>query len=145
MTYYEIVSLLDSMVSRSINESDIEKINNAVISLNGIRYDRFIVQMNYYLTERLGSILDNIIAKIKNTTFSANELALEMGLIKNEIELLEKLLDVKHIKDENREAFKKSLRRSTNNLYIKIKDFFIDEEKIRIIEQYIKEDEINEL
>ena len=98
------------------------------------------------MTERLGYILDNTISKIKNSTFSSDELALEMSIINNEIKLLKKFINVKHIKEENREAFKLSLKNNVNNMLGSLKSFFIDEEKIRIINQYvIKENEKDEL
>ena len=134
MTYYEVVSLLDNMITSQINDSDIERITNADISLNGMRYDRFIVQMNYFLTERLGYVLDNTISKIKSATFGASELALEMSL------------NIKQIKEENKKAFKKSLKENVNKMLSNLKEFFIDEEKIRIIDEYMMmEDENNEL
>ena len=146
MTYYELISYLDKMITSPINDSDIDKIANANISLNGMRYDRFIVQVNYFMTERLGFILDNMISKIKNSTFNADELALEMSIINNEIKLLIRFINIKHIKDENREAFKASLKNNVNNMLDSLKSFFIDDEKIRIIDQYvIKENEKDEL
>lgn len=146
MTYYELISCLDKMITSPINDSDIDKIANANISLNGMRYDRFIVQVNYFMTERLGFILDNMISKIKNSTFNADELALEMSIINNEIKLLIRFINIKHIKDENREAFKASLKNNVNNMLDSLKSFFIDDEKIRIIDQYvIKENEKDEL
>ena len=146
MTYYEVVSLLDNMITSQINDSDIERITNADISLNGMRYDRFIVQMNYFLTERLGYVLDNTISKIKSATFGASELALEMSLIKNEVSLLEKLINIKQIKEENKVAFKKSLKENVNKMLSNLKEFFIDEEKIRIIDEcMMMEDGNNEL
>ncbi|MBR4230972.1 MAG: hypothetical protein IKR74_02305 [Bacilli bacterium] len=146
MTYYELVNYLDDMITSPISDNDIDKIANADISLNGRRYDRFIVQVNYFMTERLGYILDNTISKIKNSTFSSDELALEMSIINNEIKLLKKFINVKHIKEENREAFKLSLKNNVNNMLGSLKSFFIDEEKIRIINQYvIKENEKDEL
>ena len=146
MTYYEVVSLLDNMITSQINDSDIARITNADISLNGMRYDRFIVQMNYFLTERLGYILDNTVSKIKSATFGVNELALEMSLIKKEIDVLEKLINIKQIKEENKVAFKKSLKENVDKMLSNLKGFFIDEEKIRIIDEYMMmEDENNEL
>ena len=146
MTYYEVVSLLDNMITSQINDSDIERISNDNISLNGMRYDRFIVQMNYFLTERLGYVLDNTISKIKSATFGASELALEMSLIKKEIDVLEKLINIKQIKEENKKANKKSLKENVNKMLSNLKEFFIDEEKIRIIDEYMMmEDENNEL
>lgn len=137
MTYYEIVSFLDNMITKPIDSKLINELNNIEINLEGNRYYRFIGQINYVLTERLRLYMDRLIDKIKTMTFSKEDLILEMSNLTNEVDFLKQISAINLIKKENHKEFVKSIIKNNNELIEGIKEYFSDEEYLRIIDGYI--------
>lgn len=141
MTYYELVSYLDSLINKpEIVDSDIDTINSKDISLTGTRYYRFIGQLNVLMTERLYNFRDNVEEKLGLDYMSSSDLILSMDPLRKEIEGCMKLLNIKYIKDENKNEFIKSIKKANNETIERLKEYFPDEERLNIMDSYMMED-----
>lgn len=141
MTYYELVTLLDNLITLPRSNENINKLNNFDINLEGDKYIRFLNQLNYTLNQRFKKIFDNILTKLGDSYLEANALTIELSELKNETSYAINLSNNKLVKNENKSEFYKSIIKTNNNILNKISEFFEDEERINICKSYlIKED-----
>lgn len=141
MTYYELVSFLDTLITSPKDNKNINKLNNITISLEGDKYIRFLNQLNYTLNQRFKIFFDNILTKMSDSYMDSKKLTLELSELKNEASYAINLTNINLVKNENKSEFYKSIIKTNNNIINKICEFFNDEERIMICKSYlIKED-----
>lgn len=146
MTYYELVTYLDSLTTKTeILQSDIDYINSKEISLVGERYIRFINQINYLMAERLFNFSDKVQDRLMGDYMEDDELSLLISPLANEINYFKLLLNIKYIREENKKAYIKSIVEENNKILDRFKEFFnSDDDRLNIINSYYLE-ENNEL
>lgn len=146
MTYYELVNYLENLSTKSeILKSDIDFINSKEISLEGERYIRFINQVNYVMGERLFNFSDRVQERLMGPYLENDELSLLLSPLKDEIEYLKLLLNIKYIREENKKAYIKSIIEENNKILDRFKEYFdSDDDRLNIINAYYLE-ENNEL
>lgn len=136
-TYYELIFFLDSMLKAPLTEDNIEKLNNANVSLTKDRYIRFINQVTNFMTQRLRNTMNKVIDTVCERYLDVNELTLELNNIRSEITYMQKLVNTKLIKEENRQMFYKSLVSNNNEIFNEIKSLYTEDEFILLLDGYI--------
>ena len=146
MTYYELVSLLETMTNKDNIEEELSKIQNSVIDLPGLRYERFIDQVEYLLTRRLKNFMNNFTEKIYMKNLSDNEFILELSLLNNEIQNDNRIVNLNIIKEENKKRLTESINKNINEIIGQVKKIVDSEIQISELEKYYrKEVDSNEL
>jgi len=146
LTYYELVSLLETMTNKDNIEEELSKIQNSVIDLPGLRYERFIDQVEYLLTRRLKNFMNNFTEKIYMKNLSDNEFILELSLLNNEIQNDNRIVNLNIIKEENKKRLTESINKNINEIIGQVKKIVDSEIQISELEKYYrKEVDSNEL
>lgn len=137
MTYYELVSYLDSLIIKPITDREIEYLNNSMISLSGDRYLRFIEHLSYLITERFKTYLTNISDKMGDSYLDSQQLTIELSTLKEEVNIANKLSSIKLVKEENQKELKKSIIKGNNVIIDTIRTVFVsDEERLNVLNTY---------
>ena len=143
MTYYELVKYLRDLINSPIEYKNVEFLNSIKITLEGERYQRFLVQMEITVYDRLTNMVNRLKDKIVTEYLDVNNLTIETSLLHNEVNYCIKLCRCLLIKPENQEEFVSSIIDTNNKLIDTLITFFDDEERQLIVKRlYLKEENL---
>ena len=143
MTYYELVKYLRDLINSPIEYKNVEFLNSIKITLEGERYQRFLVQMEITVYDRLTNMVNRLKDKIVTEYLDVNNLTIESSLLHNEVNYCIKLCRCLLIQPENQEEFVSSIIDTNNKLIDTLITFFDDEERQLIVKRlYLKEENL---
>ncbi len=142
MTYYELISFLYGLIDTPIEYKNIEFLNSVNITLEGVRYQRFLDQLSNAVSERLSNVINNLKDKLVSEQLDNNTLTIETSLLSSEFKYCKGLCNSLIVKPENQKEFNESIVSTNNKLVDAMLGFFDDEERKDIVKRlYLKEEE----
>jgi len=143
MTYFELVSYLQELINRPIDQNNIDYLNNINISLDGERYYRFIEQIKIVVTERLNKKVRELREKLISEYMNADTLSIEASNIRDEIKYCQDIVRCKLILPDNQQIFMSTIRSTNNTLVDTLLVFFEDDVRKSILQNlYIMEENV---
>ena len=140
MTYYELVKFLDGLINAPIDYKNIEFLNSVSIRLEGVRYERFLNQLEETIEERIRNVINKTRDKLLTETMNIDVLTLEASVVKNEIQYCLGLSKCLLVQPESQEEFVQSIIETNNNLIDTLMTFFDDEARKEVLSSlYLKE------
>ena len=137
MTYFALVDMLDKMITQPLSDEIIKSLNDADISLTSNRYYRFLAQVNYLIVERIKLFEAKITHVIYERSINKEELILELDGLNGEVNYLNKIIDVKLIKNENKNDLRNRVIENNNALVNNLKELFESDEYLEILDNYL--------
>ena len=143
MTYFELVSYLQELINRPIDQNNIDYLNNINISLDGERYYRFIEQIKIVITERLNKKVRELREKLISEYLDADTLSIEASNIRDEIKYCQDIVRCKLILPDNQQIFISTIKSTNNTLVDTLLVFFEDDVRKSILQNlYIMEENV---
>ena len=143
MTYFELVSYLQELINRPIDQNNIDYLNNINISLDGERYYRFIEQIKIVITERLNKKVRELREKLISEYLDADTLSIEASNIRDEIKYCQDIVRCKLILPDNQQIFMSTIKSTNNTLVDTLLVFFEDDVRKSILQNlYIMEENV---